>query len=540
MKSALTFSASYFSPSEFVLEEFILSEELRKYLYEVYDLERLSGRVALGNANARDLLQLKNSIKVLPIIKEMLLQINFYSDIDTLDTLYDLLNTSIYEEPPIGIKEGYLIKEGYSKELDELKDLRSGGKDFISRFEIEEKERTGIKNLKVGFNKVFGYYIEISKGNLNLVTEEMGYIRKQTLANCERFITPLLKEKEDLILSAEEKIINLEYELFIDIRNKVKKYITKLQKVSKVISEIDVLQSFALVSEKYNYIRPTITLDHSLKLIDSRHPVVERVIKDEYVPNDILMDNGVYTLLITGPNMAGKSTYMRQLGIIAIMAQIGCFVPAKEAKLPVFDQIFTRIGASDDLVSGESTFMVEMKEATNAIKNATKSSLILFDELGRGTATYDGMSLAQAILEYTHDRIGCKTLFSTHYHELTSLEKNLRHLKNKHVSASVADDGEEIIFLHKVKEGSIDRSYGINVAKLAGLPTEVISRASEILATYESNEINRKEISVQTSLPLDFIVQKSEVEETLKNTNILELSPLKALNLLYELKEKLK
>ena len=326
--------------------------------------------------------------------------------------------------------------------------------------------------------------------------------------------------------------------MFIEIRDKVKKFIPKLQKVAKAISEIDVLQSFALVSEKYNYVRPTITLDHSLKLIESRHPVVERVIKDEYVPNDIVMDNGVYTLLITGPNMAGKSTYMRQLGIIAIMAQIGCFVPAKEAKMPVFDQIFTRIGASDDLVSGESTFMVEMIEATNAINNATKNSLILFDELGRGTATYDGMSLAQAILEYTHDRIGCKTLFSTHYHELTSLEKKLKHLKNKHVSAT--EDGENIVFLHKVKDGSVDKSYGINVAKLAGLPPEVISRASEILATYESNEKNHKEISVQTSLPLEFMSKKSEIEEILKNTNVLELSPIKALNLLYELKEKLK
>ena len=523
-----------------LIDEFILAEDLRRNLYEIYDLERLSGRVALGNANARDLIQLRNSLKVLPIIKNMLKEIEFYSEIDSLDDLHNLLDISIYDEPPISIKEGYLIKKGYSKELDELKDLRSGGKDFISRFEIEEKERTGIKSLKVGFNKVFGYYIEISKSNLNLITDEMGYIRKQTLANCERFITPLLKEKEDIILSAEEKIINLEYELFINIRDQVKKYIPKLQKIAKTISEIDVLQSFSFVSEKYNYIKPTLTIDHSLNLIDSRHPVVERVIKDEYVPNDIIMDNDIYTLLITGPNMAGKSTYMRQLGIIVIMAQIGCFVPAKEAKMPVFDQIFTRIGASDDLVSGESTFMVEMKEATSAIKNATKSSLILFDELGRGTATYDGMSLAQAILEYTHDIIGCKTLFSTHYHELTKLEKNLKHLKNKHVSATVTEDGEEIIFLHKVKEGSIDRSYGINVAKLAGLPTEVISRASEILSTYENKEKNRKEISVQTSLPLDFITQKSETEEIIRNTNILELSPIKALNLLYELKEKLK
>ena len=472
----------------------------------------------------------------------MLKEIKFYSEINPLTDLYDLLESSIYEEPPVTLKEGYLIKKGYSSELDELKELRSGGKDFISKFELEEKERTGIKNLKIGFNKVFGYYIEISKGNLGLIKEDMGYIRKQTLTNCERFITPLLKEKEDLILSAEEKIINLEYELFIEIRDKIKKYIPKLQKVAKTISEIDVLQSFALVSERYNYVRPIITLDHSLKLIESRHPVVERVIKGEYVPNDIVMDNGVYTLLITGPNMAGKSTYMRQLGIIAIMSQIGCFVPAKEAKMPIFDQIFTRIGASDDLVSGESTFMVEMIEATHALKNATKNSLILFDELGRGTATYDGMSLAQAILEYVNNTIGCKTLFSTHYHELTKLEKELKHLKNKHVSAS--EDGENIIFLHKVKDGSVDKSYGINVAKLAGLPNEVLTRASEILAAYENNDPSKKEIAIQTSLPLEVISQKisekSEVEEILKQTNVLELTPLKALNLLYELKEKLK
>ena len=521
-------------------EEFILCEDLRSALYEVYDLERLSGRIALGNANARDLIQLKNSLKVLPTIKDMLNTINFYYEIDTLKPLYELLEKSIYEEPPIGLKEGYLIKNNFSKELDELKDMRSGGKDFISKFEIEERERTGIKNLKVGFNKVFGYYIEISKGALSQVTEDMGYIRKQTLANCERFITNVLKEKEDLILSAEEKIINLEYDLFIEIRNKCKKFIPKLQKVAKTISEIDVLQSFALVSEKYNYVRPTITLDHSIKLISSRHPVVERVIKDEYVANDIIMDNGISTLLITGPNMAGKSTYMRQLGIIAIMAQIGCFVPAKEAKLPVFDQIFTRIGASDDLVSGESTFMVEMIEASNAITNATKNSLILFDELGRGTATYDGMSLAQAILEYTHDMIGCKTLFSTHYHELTSLEHDLKHLKNKHVSAT--EEGEEIVFLHKVEDGAVDKSYGINVAKLAGLPSEVITRASTILSTYEEKNINKspKEISIQTSLPLDIISKKSEIEEILRKTNVLELTPIKALNLLYELKEKLK
>ena len=519
-----------------LLEEFLLCEDLRKALYEVYDLERLSGRVALGNANARDLLQLKNSLKHLPEIKYILNSINFYYDIEVLEDLYNLLETSIYENPPVGLKEGYLIKEGFSNELDELKELRSGGKNFISNFEIEERERTGIKNLKVGFNKVFGYYIEVSKGSINQITEDMGYIRKQTLANCERYINPLLKEKEDLILTSEEKIINLEYSLFISIRDKVKEYIPKLQEISKVISEIDVLQSFALVAEKYNYVRPNINDNNEIKLIDSRHPVVEKVIKDEYVSNDIIMDKNTSILLITGPNMAGKSTYMRQLGITVIMAQIGCFIPAKEGNLPVFDKIFTRIGASDDLVSGESTFMVEMKEASNAIANATKNSLILFDELGRGTATFDGMSLAEAILEYIHNKIGCKTLFSTHYHELTDLDRTLKHLKNKHVAAS-EEDGK-ITFLHKVKDGSVDKSYGINVATLAGLPKEVITRAEDILKVYENKE-KKRDIIVQTTLPLDFEPKESEVEKELKNINVLELTPMDAINILYKLKDKI-
>ena len=520
-----------------LLNEFLLSDELRKYLYEVYDLERLCGRISLGNANARDLVQLKNSLRVLPNIKEILTKINFYKQIETLDSLYELLNNSLNETPPVGLKEGYLIKDGYNSELEELKSLRSGGKDFISKFELEEKERTGIKNLKIGFNKVFGYFIEVSKSNLNLITPEMGYIRKQTIANGERFITPLLKEKEDLILTSEEKIIELEYNLFIEIRDKVKEYIPNLQEISKVISEIDVIQSFAFISEKYNYVRPKLNNKHEIKVIDSRHPVVEKVIKDSYVENDIVMDKNTNILLITGPNMAGKSTYMRQLGIITIMAQIGCFVPAKEANLPIFDKIFTRIGASDDLVSGESTFMVEMIEASNAIKNATENSLILFDELGRGTATFDGMSLAQAILEYIHDHIGCKTLFSTHYHELTDLEKNLKKLKNKHVSAEEKDGN--IIFLHKVKDGSVDKSYGINVAKLAGLPNEVITRADDILKIYENKE-KKRDITIQTTLPLNFEEPKDELKEKLKSINILELTPLEALNKLNELKESIK
>ena len=524
---------------ETLMDEFILKDDLIKDLYEVYDLERLSGRIAFGNANARDLLQLKRSLKVLPNIKEILNKLKYDKTIDTLDNLYNLLEQSIYENPPVGIKEGYLIKENYNKDLDELKDLRKGGKDFLAKFEKEEKERTGIKNLKVGYNKVFGYYIEISKGNINLVKEEYGYIRKQTLTNCERYISPILKEKEDQILNAEEKIIDLEYELFIKIRDEVKSYIKELQEISKTISEIDVLQSFATISEENNYIKPDLNEKGKVLIIEGRHPVVEKVITGkEYVSNDIKLDEKANILLITGPNMAGKSTYMRQMAIITIMAQIGCFVPAKKAELPIFDAIYTRIGASDDLVSGESTFMVEMMEANNAISNATINSLILFDELGRGTATFDGMALAQSIIEYIHENIKCKTFFSTHYHELTDLENTLKNLKNVHVSAH-EEDGN-ITFLHKVKEGSIDKSYGIHVAKLANLPKSLINRASEILKIYETKE-QKRDIKIQESLPLDELIEKdSKIEEEIKNIDVLNLTPIEALNTLYKLQNELK
>ena len=525
--------------TETLMDEFILKDDLTKDLYEVYDLERLSGRIAFGNANARDLLQLKRSLKVLPSIKEILKKLKYDKTINPLENLYNLLEQSIYENPPIGIKEGYLIKEGYNKDLDELKELRKGGKDFVAKFEKEEKERTGIKNLKVGYNKVFGYYIEVSKGNVNLVKEEYGYIRKQTLTNCERYISPILKEKEDQILNAEEKIIDLEYELFINIRDEVKSYIKELQDISKTISEIDVLQSFATVSEENNYIKPTLNEKGKINIIEGRHPVVEKVLEGkEYVSNDIKLDEKTNILLITGPNMAGKSTYMRQMAIITIMTQIGCFVPAKEAELPIFDAIYTRIGASDDLVSGESTFMVEMIEANNAISNATEKSLILFDELGRGTATFDGMALAQSIIEYIHENIKCKTFFSTHYHELTDLEDTLKNLKNVHVSAH-EEDGS-ITFLHKIKEGSIDKSYGIHVAKLANLPKSLMNRANEILKIYESKE-QKRDIKIQESLPLDELIEKdSKIEEEIKNLDILKLTPIDALNILYKMQEELK
>ena len=520
-----------------LIKEFILKSDLRDALDGVYDIERLTGRIALGSASARDLLQLKNSLKNLPIILEILKKINYYTLFEIPCDLYDLLEKSINEDAPTTLKEGSLIKEGYSIELDELKSIRKNGKDFIAQFENDERERTGIKNLKVGYNRVFGYYIEVSKGSLDLVKDEYGYERKQTLAGAERYISKVLKEKEDLILNAEEKIIKLEYDMFIEIRNKVKEYIVKLQAIAHIISEIDVLQSFATIAEENNYVRPTFSHNNEVNIIENRHPVIEKVINN-YVKNDIKFDKNTNILLITGPNMAGKSTYMRQFAITVIMAQMGSFVPADEAFLPIFDKIFTRIGASDDLVSGESTFMVEMNEANMAIKKATENSLILFDELGRGTATFDGMALAQSIIEYIHDNIKCKTLFSTHYHELTDLENNLKHLKNIHVSAHLEDGN--ITFLHKIEEGSIDKSYGIHVARLAGLPDNLIKRADQILNVYENKE-RKRDIKIQESLPLDDLVQKeSPVEEELKKIDPMNTTPMDALNILYKLKEMVK
>ena len=521
--------------------EFILRDDLIKELSEVYDLERLCGRITYGNLNAKDLLQLKASLKALPRIKEILQELKYDRKIETFEDLYSLLERTINEDAPYTLHEGRLIKPGYNKELDELKEISSGSKDFILSLEQQERERTGIKNLKVGFNKVFGYYIEVSKGQCSLIKDEFGYDRKQTLANCERFITPLLKEKENIILGAEEKIISLEYKLFMDIREVVKRYIQGLQKLAKTISEVDMLQSFSIATDSYKFVRPTLTEDKTIKMIECRHPVVEQVMKDKYIPNDIIMDKTTDILLITGPNMAGKSTYMRQCAITVIMAQIGCFVPCKSCTMPVFDKIFTRIGASDDLVSGESTFMVEMKEANYAISSATENSLILFDELGRGTATYDGMSLAQAILEYIHDKIKAKTMFSTHYHELTVLEKDLKHLKNVHVSA--IEENGKVTFLHKVKVGAVDKRYGIHVASLAKLPTSLIERANDILNVYEKKNI-KKETFTQTSL---FELTESEAEpkineteEKIKTINPLEMTPMEALSFLYELNKSVK
>ena len=518
---------------ESLLTEFILKEELKALLYEVYDLERLCGRISYGNTNGRDLLQLKNSLKVLPNIKRILKDLNFYKDIETIDELYNLLEVSIDEDAPVTIKEGGIIKSGFNSELDTLKENRSSGKDFVIKMEQEEKDRTGIKNLKVGYNKVFGYYIEVSKGNIPLIKDEYNYERKQTLANCERYVTPLLKEKEAMILGAEEKIINLEYNLFIEIRDKVKEFIPRIQEVARVVAEIDVLQSLATVSEENNYVRPKLIKERIIDIKNNRHPVVEKVLDSTFVPNDIYMDEKTNILVITGPNMAGKSTYMRELVITVIMAQMGSFVPAKECIMPIFDKVFTRIGASDDLVSGDSTFMVEMKEANEAITNATMNSLIIFDELGRGTATYDGLSLAQSIIEYIHNNIKCKTLFSTHYHELTKLESHFKNIKNVHVSA--LEENGNITFLHKIKDGAVDKSYGIHVAKLANLPKPVIERADEILSTYESKK--DVEIKNQMSFDLEPVKEESKVEKRLKEIDPLKVTPMDALNILYELKK---
>lgn len=518
--------------------EFLLRTELSDALYEVYDIERLCGKITCGSANARDLVQLKNSLKVLPTIKATITTLGFPFEIDTFSEMFEEIEKTISEDAPLSLKEGYLIKTGWNAELDELRSIRLGGKNFIASIEESAKEMTGISNLKVGYNKVFGYYIEVTNSNKDKIKDEFGWIRKQTLVNAERYISPELKEKENMILNAEEKIVELEYQLFCEIRSHIKARVHELQTLSHTLSEIDALVSLSIVSEDLHLVRPTLNEESCLDIINGRHPVVEYVSNKEYVPNDIKMDKTTNTLLITGPNMSGKSTYMRCLAIIVILAQMGSFVPAESANLPIFDKIFTRIGASDDLVSGESTFMVEMKEANNAILNATPNSLILFDELGRGTATYDGMSLAKAILEYINEKIGCKTLFSTHYHELTTLEEEIPSIKNIHVSAK--EENGQVYFLHKIENGPIDRSYGIHVAKLAGMPDELIARASDILFSYETSEKPVKEKS-SSQISFDFKEDEpTEIENTLKSIDPNSMSPREALDLLYSLKQMIK
>lgn len=555
-----------------------LNEDIRIALRDIYDIERIVGKIANGNVNGKDMVSLRTSLTKLPAIKDLLstckspLLKDYFNSLDTLDDIKNLLLNSILDDPAIGVKEGNIIKDGYSEEVDELRKAKLHGKEWISALENSEREVTGIKSLKVGYNKVFGYYIEIRKANYDSIPEGR-YIRKQTLANAERYITQELKEMEEKILGAEEKLINLEYNLFLEIRNLVSKEISRLKNSARIVGNLDCISTLALIALENDYVRPNINEDGIIEIIEGRHPVVEKVIgRGEFVSNDTLLnkkDNRL--LLITGPNMAGKSTYMRQVALITLMAQLGSFVPAKTANISVCDRIFTRIGASDDLAGGKSTFMVEMWEVSNILKNATSKSLVLLDEVGRGTSTYDGLSIAWSVIEHisNNEKLKCNTLFATHYHELTKLEGEIEGVKNYSVAVKEVDDN--IIFLRKIVKGGADQSYGIEVAKLAGLPKEVINRAKDILDNLEDNtsklekiEVNnqlKEEVSIdeeqitevkedtkeiiddnkvhsktQDDIQIDFtFVEKESLIKELSSVDILNLNPMEAMNKLYKL-----
>ena len=481
---------------EEIKDDFILREDLNEILKNVYDIERICGKIAFEKVTPKEMIHLKNSIEKLPELNNIInssnakILKNYIDDMDDLNDLYNLIKESIKEEPSITIKDGNIIKSEFNDELKELRDISKNGAFMIKEIENREREKTGVKSLKIGFNKVFGYYIEITKANLNTANIDDGYIRKQTLSNAERFITSELKEIEDKILHAEEKIKTLEYEIFVNIRETIYKNIDRIQKVAKIIANIDVFVSFATVAYMNNYVKPLINEENKLDIKNGRHPVIENIVGEEnFVPNDTYLNNGENIInIITGPNMAGKSTYMRQTAIITLMAHIGSFVPAEYANIPICDRIFTRVGASDDLSQGQSTFMVEMSEVSHILKNATNKSLVILDEIGRGTSTYDGISLAWSIVEYIEQYIKCKTLFATHYHELTDLENKFKEVKN--YSIAVKEDGDGIVFLRKIIPQGADKSYGIYVAQLAKLPEEVINRSKEILKDLEKNHIN--------------------------------------------------
>lgn len=554
-----------------LLDEFFLRDELRELLKAVYDLERLAGRVAFGNVGGRDLAQLRESLRQVPFIKEKLIQsgketlVQLGSNLDECQDIEQILAKAVTDEPPISIKEGGVIRDGYDEKLDELRYASRNGKDWIAQLEQKERELTGIKNLKIGYNRVFGYYIEITKSNI-ANADLTRYERKQTLANAERYITEELKEKEAIILNAEEQSLSLEYDLFVELREELKTFIPRVQVLASQISELDVYVSFAVVTEKYRFVKPEFHEGKALKIVNGRHPVVEKMLnKQLYVPNDCILTEQKNMMLITGPNMSGKSTYMRQVALIVVLAQMGCYVPADEVLLPITDQIFTRIGAADDLAAGQSTFMVEMLESQHAITNATEHSLLLFDEIGRGTSTYDGMALAQSMMEYIHDKIGANTLFSTHYHELTELEQELAKLQNVHVSATEKDG--KVVFLHKVKQGAADKSYGVHVAQLAEMPDAIIERARILLEKFEAKEhatvtnSAEKDEELQLSFfdeeakqeevhepqvdqveAINQVVQTNaelEVIERLEKMNIMGTSPIQAINVLYELQQTL-
>lgn len=528
---------------------YLVKEDIKSYFKNVYDLERIIGRVSTNSANARDLVWLRRSLANIPDVIELVNKLNnpeaklMASKIDPHRNLYEVLDKALDENPPILITEGGMIKDGFDEKLDEIRGISRNSKSWILNYEQEQKEKTGIKTMKVGYNRITGYYIEVSKGAIANIPEELGYVRRSTLANSERFITEELKHYEQIVINAKDQIESIEYALFVKLRTLASNYVASLQELADYISTLDCYISLSDVAIKNNYTKPTFNDKREVNIVDGRHPVLEKLLSEGYIVNDCVLNNKYNMMLITGPNMSGKSTYMRMIASIVILAQIGSFVPAKVADLMIFDQIFTRIGASDDLVSGQSTFMVEMTEANFAISNATKNSLVLFDEIGRGTATFDGMALAQAILEYLHEKVMCVTLFSTHYHELTALEGKLKRLKNVHVEAKETNDS--VAFLYKVKDGACDKSYGINVAALAGLPKPLIERSKVILSSLEEENNSLKSVSLDI-FNFDDYEEKEEdvyttkalnIKQRLDEIDINKLSPLDALRLLYDLKE---
>lgn len=525
---------------EYLNDNFITKDELREHLGFVYDMERLSARVAYGSANPRDILRLIKTLEHTPQIFELFHDCSAYEEFQSIDPcreLYDMIEGAIIDNPPLTLKDGGVFVEGYNEELDQVREIGKNGKNWILELENKERERTGVKSLKIGYNRVFGYYIEVTKTNLDSIKDEFGYVRKQTLTNAERFITQELKDKEDAIVHAQERSIRLEAELFNHLLNQIKVYLPKLHDLSHALATIDALYALAEISSENGYTRPQFHTGHSIHMKEARHPILDRMMKTtRYVSNDLEMGEDNDILMITGPNMGGKSTYMRQTVFLVIMAQIGCFVPAKKAEMPIFDQIFTRIGASDDIMSGQSTFMVEMIEANNALQNATANSLILFDEIGRGTSTYDGMALAQAMIEYIMRNIKAKTLFSTHYHELTEMAEKNAGIRNVHVDVHEEDD--KVTFLYRVLDGKADKSYGINVARLAHLPSSVLERAKQILDNLELQPNMVKEVKPPLVIEKEN-PQHMQIINQVKQVDVNKMTPMEAMQFLYELKEKM-
>lgn len=525
---------------EYLNDNFITKDELREHLGFVYDMERLSARVAYGSANPRDILRLIKTLEHTPQIFELFHDCSAYEEFQSIDPcreLYDMIEGAIIDNPPLTLKDGGVFVEGYNEELDQVREIGKNGKNWILELENKERERTGVKSLKIGYNRVFGYYIEVTKTNLDSIKDEFGYVRKQTLTNAERFITQELKDKEDAIVHVQERSIRLEAELFNHLLNQIKVYLPKLHDLSHALATIDALYALAEISSENGYTRPQFHTGHSIHMKEARHPILDRMMKTtRYVSNDLEMGEDNDILMITGPNMGGKSTYMRQTVFLVIMAQIGCFVPAKKAEMPIFDQIFTRIGASDDIMSGQSTFMVEMIEANNALQNATANSLILFDEIGRGTSTYDGMALAQAMIEYIIRNIKAKTLFSTHYHELTEMAEKNAGIRNVHVDVHEEDD--KVTFLYRVLDGKADKSYGINVARLAHLPSSVLERAKQILDNLELQPNMVKEVKPPLVIEKEN-PQHMQIINQVKQVDVNKMTPMEAMQFLYELKEKM-